>query len=241
MSSRKGRKRTQQLQRARRAAAQRRRRTITASIVVAAVLVVAAGITGAIVLTQQRVQSSEQYALPKGATRDKPGVPVSQGPVNVDVYFDFMCPRCKEFETMASKPLNSFTSAKQIQLTYHPLNFLNRFSNGTDYSTRSAAAAGCAADAGKLPGFITRLYARQPKENSRGLTNKQIIAIGRKSGITAASFAHCVTSQKYQAWVTHVSNRATANGVHQTPTVFVDGKKIDASISALTTAINGAQ
>ena len=240
MSSRKGQKRANQLIRAQQEAARRRRRIVWTSAIVVVVVLIAGGVTGAIYLTQRKAEASQSYALPAGATRDKPGLPVSHGGVRVDVYLDYMCPHCKEFEALAAAPLNNFVESKTITLTYHPLDYLNRFSSGTKYSTRAAAAAGCAADAKKLPEFTTEIFNKQPKENSRGLTDKQIIAIGHDAGITGSTFDSCVSSQKYAKWVSHVSNAAQAKGVQITPTVFVDGKQIDASASALTNAINSA-
>lgn len=240
MSSRKDRKRAQQVVRAQLAAERRRRRMIWTSVLVVAVVLIAGGVTGAVFLTHRNAAQSSSYALPTGATRDNPGLTVSQGPVKVDIYLDYMCPHCNEFESLAGSVLNGFTASKKITLVYHPLDYLNRFSAGTDYSTRSAAAAGCAADAGKLPDFTTAIFGKQPKENTAGLTNKQIAAVGKAAGIDDPAFASCVTSQKYQDWVTHVSNQATEKGVQATPTVFVNDKQVDASATALTNAVNAA-
>ena len=240
MSSRKGRKRANQLLRAQQAAARRRRRTVWVSVLAILVVLVAGGVTGAIVLTRHNAQRSQAYALPTGATRTSPGIPVSHGSVTVDVYLDYMCPHCKEFETLAAGPLTEFTSTNRITLVYHPLDYLDRFSSGTDYSTRAAAAAGCAADAHKLPEFSTAIFDKQPKEHSRGLTNRQIVRTAHAAGITGAAFDRCVTTQKYASWVTHVSNAAEGKGVAVTPTVFVDDRQVDASVSALTNAINSA-
>jgi protein-disulfide isomerase len=240
MSSRKGRKRANQLIRAQQAAEQRRRRTIWISAVTVVVLLLAGGVTGAIYLTRRNAEAAQSYAMPAGATRTDLGVPVSAGGVNVDIYLDYMCPHCKEFETLAAGPLHDFTGNNTITLIYHPLDYLNRFSSGTKYSTRSAAAAGCAADAKKLPDFTSAIFAKQPAENSKGLSNRQILSIAHDAGITGAAFDQCVTSQKYAKWVSHVSNAAQAKGVQVTPTIFVDGKQIDASVSALTKAVNSA-
>jgi protein-disulfide isomerase len=240
MSSRKGQKRANQLIRAQQAAERRRRRTIWISAVAVLAVLLAGGVTGAIYLSRRNAQAAQSYAMPAGATRTDLGVPVSNGGVDVDIYLDYMCPHCKEFETLAAGPLNDFSGNNTITLTYHPLNYLNRYSSGTEYSTRSAAAAGCAADAKKLPDFTSAIFGKQPAENSKGLTNQQILSIAHGAGITGATFDKCVTSQKYAKWVTHVSNAAQAKGVQQTPTVFVDGKQVDASVSALTNAINAA-
>lgn len=240
MSSRKRQKQENQAARAR-AAAQRRRQRMTLTYVLVAVVILAAGgITAAVYLTQRTVSDSRDYALPAGATRDSPGLSVSHGPVKVDVYLDYMCPHCREFEELAGSALDQFTTDQRIRLVYHPLNFLNRYSAGSDYSTRAASAAGCAADAGKLPEFTNMIFQRQPKENTPGLTDKQIVAAGHDAHITAASFGRCVRSHKYAAWVRHVSNEALNRGVHQTPTVFVNGKKIKSSATALTNAVNAA-
>ncbi len=240
MSSRRDQKRAVQAARAKVAAARRKRRTALTSALVAAVLLIAGGVTAAVFISHQDSQESRNYALPAGATRAAPGVPVSHGTVTVDVYLDYMCPHCKEFESLAGGVLNQFTASSKVTLIYHPLNYLNRFSSGTEYSTRAAAAAGCAADARKLPDFTQAIFAKQPAENSEGLTNAQIVKIGKDSGITGPDFTKCVTSQKYADWVTHVSNQATEKGVHATPTVFVDDKQIDASATGLTNAVNSA-
>jgi protein-disulfide isomerase len=240
MSSRKDQKRANQVVRAQLAAERRRRRMIWTSTLAAAVVLIAGAITAAVFVTHRNAQDAKAYALPAGATRDQPGLALGNGPVKVDIYLDYMCPHCQEFEALAGNVLTAFTSDKKITLVYHPLNFLNRYSAGSDYSTRSAAAAGCAADAGKLPDFTSAIFGKQPKENTRGLTNQQIAQVGQDAGITDASFAACVTSQKYAGWVAHVSNQASAKGVQATPSVFVNDKQVDASASALTNAINAA-
>jgi protein-disulfide isomerase len=239
MSSRKHAKKAGQLLRAEQAA-RRRRRTIWACAIVAAVLVLAGGTTAAVVVAQQKSQADQRYALPAGATRDNLGLPVSQGPVSVDVYLDFMCPNCQEFQQLASTVLTQFTGDGKIRLVYHPVNLDDRYSSGTRYSTRAAAAAGCAADADKLPDFVSALYGKEPAQHTAGLTDKQIVQLGKGAGIVSADFSRCVTAQKYAAWVAHVSNQATQQGVHDVPAVFVNNQRIDATVTALTNAINNA-
>lgn len=241
MSSRRDRKRASQQAHARLLAQQRRHRTVLTIVLLAVIVVVGGGVGAAIYATQRHAADSGRYAVPAGATTDQPGVTVSQGTTKVDIYFDFLCSACKEFQTFAASPLDNYTSDNTIQLVYHPLHYLDSRSAGSRFSTRAAAAAGCAADAHQLPAFITAVYAKQPKENTRGLSNAQLVSIGHGAGITGPAFGRCVTSQKYAAWVTHVTQQATEEGVSTGPAVFVDGQRTDASVSALTTAISDAR
>jgi protein-disulfide isomerase len=241
VSSRKQQKRANQLVRAQRARERRRRMMIWTTIAVVAVLVIG-GVTGyTIYAVQQNAKNAGKYSMPKGSTKDDLGLVASNGSVPVDLYVDFMCPHCQEFEQTASSALNQFVQSGKIRLVYHPVNILDSDSSGTEYSTRAAAAAACASDAGQLTEYVTALYAKQPQEGSSGLTDQQIIDYAKSGGVTAASFPTCVKSGKYKKWVSHVTDQFTQKGYTGTPTVVVNGTQLqDTSVDALTKAINAA-
>lgn len=230
------RKEAARLLREQEAAQKRRQRTLwTAAIAVAALVL--AGIVGWGVYQSQH---SGDYATPKGAVANGAGLPVSDGPVTVDVYLDYMCPACKQFEQSSATTLDQWVSQGKVKLVLHPLAFLNRFSNGTQYSTRSAAAAACANDGGKLWEYSKALYNQQPAEGSSGLTDDQLIQIGGSVGLVDPSFASCVRDGKYTSWTQHANDEAAKRKINATPTVYVDGKQIEPTVSALTSAVDAA-
>jgi protein-disulfide isomerase len=63
--------------------------------------------------------------------------------------------------------------------------------------------------------------------------------LGHTAGISGSGFDTCVRDGKYKPWVQHVTDAATARGVTGTPTVFVDGKQVEASLPAITQALGG--
>ncbi|GAA3316196.1 hypothetical protein [Nonomuraea dietziae] len=44
--------------------------------------------------------------------------------------------------------------------------------------------------------FHDKLFATQPRRHLEGFTTDQLIALGKEAGVTAPTFATCVTSQK---------------------------------------------
>jgi protein-disulfide isomerase len=234
MSSRANKKQAAKVVRDQLARERARTRRLWVSIAAAAVLVIA-GLAGWAVYSSQR---SGTYATPQHATANGDGLVVGSGPKTVDVYLDFLCPACRQFEESAGTGLNQLVAANKIKLVYHPVAFLDNRST-TQYSTRSAAAAGCAADAGKLTEYVQVLYADQPPEGSAGLSDSQLIQSGHTAGITGSGFDDCVRAGKYKSWVQHVTDEAVARGVTATPTVFVDGKETPASLPAITQALGG--
>jgi protein-disulfide isomerase len=214
----------------------RRRRQVIVSVVAVAVLLIA-GLVGWGVYASQHKDS---YTAPATASSQADGLVIGGGPVTVDIYLDFMCPVCKQYEDQAGQTLNQLVADNKIRLVYHPVAFLDRASSGTQYSTRSSASSACASDQGKLAAYVAALYAHQPAEGSNGLTDEQMISIANGAGLTDPSFGQCVKDGKYLGWVTHVTDTATERGVNGTPTVFVAGKQVSNTVAALTAAVNTA-
>ena len=107
------------------------------------------------------------------------GIAVGTGSNSVDTYVDFMCPYCNQFEQAEGETIRQLIDDGSITLNVHPVSILDRVSQGTQYSTRSASAAYCVAesDPDALLDFITAMYAQQPAESSPGLTDDEIVLI----------------------------------------------------------------
>jgi protein-disulfide isomerase len=216
----------------------RRRQLITT--LVAVLLLVAAGITGYVVYQHQ--QPDHTGAIPAVADSAAPddarnGVTVGTGPVKLDIYLDFMCPHCKEFETAAGATLAQLVKDNKVTIAYHPVAFLDDVSS-TRYSSRASAASACAADASRFVEYATVLYARQPAEGSAGLTDATLIELAGTAGIDTTTFGQCVNSGRYAGWVADVTQAAAKHNVNGTPTVLVKGRSVNPTVAAITAAVD---
>jgi protein-disulfide isomerase len=200
---------------------QRRKRTLWTSVIAVAALVVA-GLIGWGVYAGQR--SGEVVPPPSAA--DDGGIVVGSGPVTIDVYEDFICPACKQFEQTSGETLDQLVADGKVRVVYHTLAFLDRAST-TQYSTRAAAAAACADEGGKFREYAEALFARQPSEGGPGLSDGELVAIGTSVGLDEGAFRSCVQSGKHKPWVGAVTDAASQRGVTGTPSVFVGGKQLE--------------
>jgi protein-disulfide isomerase len=177
-----------------------------------------------------------EMPVPRNATDDKTGVAVGAGPVDIDVYIDFQCPFCKQFELASGDAINRLLDRQMIRLVRHPMNFLDNAST-THYSTRAAAAAAAASDAGRFHEYTQALFEHQPPEGSPGLTDDQLIELGQSIGITDPSFAGEIKEGRYIAWPGFVTERALVRGIGGTPSVFVQGTPIPARSDLIVAAV----
>lgn len=196
---------------------------------------VTVGKAGAIVApatTAKTIDSATAPAAPTAqatavAEPGKIGIQASASgtPAQVVVYLDFMCPVCKSFEDTYGAELNTLRDSGKITVEFRALPFLDRYSSGTNYSSRAAAAAACVADTSpaKYKAFVDSLYANQPTENSKGLDNATLERLATEAG--AASITSCVEAKTFRPFVAYTGTIAVAAGVNATPTVFVDGQQ----------------
>jgi protein-disulfide isomerase len=177
--------------------------------------------------------------VPSGATAEGDGVLVGRGPVRVDAFIDFLCPFCRRFELSSGPALARMVADGRVSLAYHPMNFLDQAST-TNYSSRAAAASGCAADRDRFVDYAHALFVGQPPEGGPGLSDTELVDIGRVVGLAEPAFAGCVADGAYLDWPSYVTERATALGVTGTPTVLVAGTPVGPDPEAITAAVASA-
>ncbi|MEY2837547.1 MAG: hypothetical protein RLZ46_929 [Actinomycetota bacterium] len=147
------------------------------------------------------------------------GVPV------IDIYEDFQCPVCAQFEQLNGAYIESLIAEKKATVVYHTLSFLG------PESVNAANAAACSADEGKFLEYHRLLMMNQKQENSGAWDNGFLATLGQTAGITSQKFSSCVNKGDYLGWVSNVAAAGAKANVNSTPTVFVNGKEIDRNAS----------
>ena len=142
--------------------------------------------------------------------------------VKVDLWEDFQCPNCRNFEGVAGNYITDLVRAGKIKAVYHPMTFIG------PESILAAAAAACAADDGKFLEAHAALYNSQPAhENSGNWTNTTLGLVLAGAGDSSKSLQKCIDSGKYVNWTKNVEADAAQKNVNATPTVFINGKQLD--------------
>jgi protein-disulfide isomerase len=174
--------------------------------------------------------------LPADVTAEGDGIMIGHGPVRVDAFIDFLCPFCRQFELASESTLARLVAGGQVSLVYHPMNFLDEAST-TNYSTRAAAASGCAADSGRFVEYAHALFVNQPPEGGPGLSDAELAGLGRAVGLADTAFTACLSDAPYLDWAPYVTARATALGVGGTPTVLVAGTAVRPEARSIAAAV----
>lgn len=139
--------------------------------------------------------------------------------------------------------LAKYVAKGDVQVQYRVISFLDRSSNGTRYSTRSANAFGVVLDtsgAKVAKKFHDLLYENQPHEGSSGLSDQELIDFAVKAGANEDDVSGAIKSIKFEQWVKNATDASSKNGVRGTPTVFVNGKPLKSSVGSLPDAVKSS-
>ncbi|MGH3885717.1 MAG: DsbA family protein [Pseudonocardiaceae bacterium] len=170
-----------------------------------------------------------------------------QAPVTIEVYEDFLCPGCGQFEKLYHQSLAQAVADGKARVVYHPVAILDALSVPAGYSTLAAGATFCAAQAGVFPRFHDSLFAAQPTEGGPAWTSAQLQQLGRDLG-AGDSFASCVQAgaDRRVAAATESAKRYISglrpDGRFSTPSVVANGAFADISDEGwLDQALSGAR
>jgi protein-disulfide isomerase len=200
-------------------------------ISVAAVVVVV-GVAGLVVWMNNVSAEPAPAPTASNVDTDTGAVSFGDGANTVDTYIDFMCPYCGQFEEAEGETIQNLIDSGDITLNVHPVAILDRLSQGTEYSSRSAGAfyAVAAADPANAYAFLQALFENQPAENSTGLTNEQMVQIAKDAGIdVTAELEESILSDEYKAFA---QEQGLPEGATGTPTLLVNGEIVKVTYDA---------
>ncbi|KZB86993.1 hypothetical protein AVL48_24700 [Amycolatopsis regifaucium] len=216
---------------------------ITVAVVVLAALVIG----GVIWTTSSKDSTAGRVIQPQASTAVAPGVVQKRdGAVvvvgkpeatkTIDIYADFLCPICKQFEEKFKDQIQEQVNNGVLQVRYHMLPMLNQRSDPPGYSMDSANASLAAADAGKFLAFHDALFKDQPQEGGRGFDKGQLIKLGQDVGITDPAFATAVNTGVYEQQIQDAYKKTSTDPSLQqdfgngpgfgTPTVASNGQVV---------------
>ncbi|MDP4510480.1 DsbA family protein [Nonomuraea turcica] len=234
-----------------RAAAERRRQKRTRLIAAGGGLIIV-GLLVAIVISL--INAAGTGSSPAAQGGKAPAIATAGGalalgnavaPVKLEVYLDYMCPYCGRFEPANSGELDRMVADGTVRLELYPLSFLDKASSGAKYSTRAANAVATVADRapGKVLALSAALFANQPEEGSRGLSDEEIATLARNAGVPA-HVVNAFTSRSFEPWIATSTQAAFDTGISGTPTVKINGKVFEGDLytaGPLTTAVTAAK
>ncbi len=209
-------------------------------VAVAALLVVVVVVIGSVVVRKSHMNVISGIATAAGAgSGTSPAGLTATGTVRVGnsnakvivrVVADLQCPACKQFEKSNAKTLEDAAENGMAIIDYDVISFLDRASS-TQYSSRAANASYCVAgqDHSKYQGWFAAMFEQQPAEGGSGLPDGKLIEIAKNAGYTDPSVAQCITDRKYDTYLRDKTERVLDSDVNATPTVFVNGRKLDSS------------
>lgn len=204
--------------------AQKRKEQLTRFGLIAGVLVLIVG--GYFLVTN--LGSDEPDTAPEGAT-DTYGLLIGEpdAPKEIVVYEDFLCPFCGQLELTVRDQLDAAVEAGEVNVEYRPLPFLERIS---DYSPEAANAFAVVLDESGpevARAFHGLLFDNQPSEEGPFPDEDELVELAVEAGATEADVRPGIEDMAFQGWVDAAGEAASKEGVNSTPTVLVDGLRVE--------------
>ncbi len=168
----------------------------------------------------------------------------ADAPVTLDLWSDFQCPICDQYaETIEPVLIARYVAPGTLRIVNHDAAFQGaKSSNPQDESVEAGAGARCAAFQGRYWPFHDWLFANQAGENQGAFADARLRAIATAAGLDVKAWDACRATGEQQAAVRAETHQAVTQGVGGTPTLYINGQKIEGlrSVDVLGTMIEAA-
>ncbi len=236
--------RAEQMRKDREKAERKQRNLISVAIV--AVVVVLIGVGGWAIKNAADENASEtEVVTPRNTTENGIDYPAAtkaaaNAPL-VETYEDFLCSHCGDFEASTGAYLRQKADAGEISLRFNPMTIMDgEAEEGPAHDVMNSAI--CTVDTQGPESFWkmhTALFGQKYYAGTAPPASADLLKIAEGLGVTGLD--SCVKTSKFVPWLNKAREAAQERGVTGTPTIFVDGKKIEGFSQAdLDTAIAAA-
>lgn len=145
-------------------------------------------------------------------------------PVHIIEYVDFQCPFCLKFWSETEPQLiEEYVNTGMVYFEYRSFPIL-----GTE-SGWAAEGAYCAGDQNKFWEYHDTLFTNWTGENVGDFSKEKLIQYANALDLNMAEFESCLSEEKHKGRVEQDKAQGDADGVDATPTLFINGLKIEGS------------
>ncbi len=150
----------------------------------------------------------------------------ANAPVTVEVYADFQCPVCGQFDRTTLKDIeDKYVKTNKVKIVFNHYAFIG------DESTRAAEASECANAQGKFWEYADTLFNNQAGENQGAFSDANLEKFAQQVGLDMDKYRACMQQNTYLSKVQTSTQNGSARGVNSTPTLFINGAKVVGAIS----------
>ena len=168
------------------------------------------------------------------ALADGRSIGKAAAPVTLELWSDFQCPVCDQFaRTVEAVLIDKYVTPGTLRIVHHDAAFQGaRSGSAYDESVEAGAGARCAAEQDLYWPFHDWTFANQAGENKGAFADARLRAIATAAGLDVTAWDACRATGKQQTAVRAETTQALANGVNATPTMTINGQKIEGIRSA---------
>ena len=113
-------------------------------------------------------------------------------PVKVEVYADFQCPACGQFDRTSLREIeDKYVKNGKVQVIFNHYAFIG------DESTRAAEASECANDQGKFWEYADTLFNNQAGENQGAFSDANLEKFAQQVGLDMDKYKTCMQQRPY--------------------------------------------
>lgn len=172
--------------------------------------------------SQQQEVTTENKRIDIAVPENIPTLGSKDAKVTVIEFADYQCPFCGQWQKKILPLLKSeYIETGKVKFIYWDFAFLG------DESIRAAEAARCASEQGKFWEYHDALFASQIGENKGAFSDSRLKNLAGGLKLDSKSFGSCFNNRIHQQLVQDRTQEATLAGVDSTPTVLINGYKLD--------------
>jgi protein-disulfide isomerase len=167
---------------------------------------------------QQVVMTPEQLQRVPGISQGQPNAPV----VMME-FADFQCPGCGQFARFSKPLVKDYIDNGTVRFVWYDFPLTNIHPN----AVLASRAGRCANEQNQFWTYHDVVFANQARWSESTDAADLFIAYAEQAGLDRGAFTQCLRSEKYQKEVSESFQLGTTLGVSGTPTLFVNGKRVE--------------
>ena len=148
------------------------------------------------------------------------------GKIQVEIFADFQCPACIAANDSLMPIFEEYAASGKLMITFRQFPLTSIHKN----AKWDAIAALCSAEGGKYMDYKKALYALEKSKASKTVTDSERVALAKWIGLDETKFAACLSTRAFEKQVESDMALGESRGVNGTPTIFLDGIKLDMSL-----------